>query len=241
MALQEQTLTYHCDELELQATLVYDDQWGQPRPAVLICPDAMGGKTAFETGRAQALAELGYVGIALDVYGAGVRAKDGEGAYALMGPLLEDREQLRKRLAAGLAMAREQHSVDGARIAAMGYCFGGCCVLEMARAGFDVRAVASFHGNLSADSRVPTHTIGAKVLAMHGWSDPLVPEQQVNEFAAEMTASGADWQLIAYGHALHSFTNPQANAPKMGIGYDAKTEQRSWLALQQLLNEAFAG
>ncbi len=239
MALQRETFTYSCEDTELQAHIAYDDTIDKPRPAVLICHDAMGGKSDFEHDRAQAIAELGYVGVAIDVYGDGVWASNGEEAYALMNPLLEDRELLRERLAAGLAMARERDCVDAGKLAAMGYCFGGCCVLEMARAGFDLRAVASFHGNLGADPGLATKPIVASVLAMHGWSDPLVPEQQVIDFTREMTQAGADWQLIAYGHALHSFTNPAANAPKMGIGYDEKTERRSWQALERHLAEAF--
>lgn len=250
MSIIEQEISYQHDSVILSAYLAWDGELSsasaQGLPGVLISHDAMGGGTDFEKGRAQALAALGYVGFTLDVYGADEagnkqHASGSKEAYSLMRPFAEDRLLLRARLAAGLAKLAEQPQVDDARIAVIGYCFGGMCALEMARANLAIKAAASFHGSLSADSNLAADTIAAKILVMHGWSDPIVPEEEVSKFAAEMTESNADWQFIAYGGAMHSFTNPLANMPESGVQYSADIDRRSWQALTNFLSEVFAG
>lgn len=243
MTIETQDLIYEHDGLQLSAHIAWqpgtDENNNLPKPTVLICHDAMGGKSGFERGRAKALAELGYIGIAIDTFGKDLRAANGEQAYALIDPLVSNRLLLRERLMAGLEFACQQPQVDAENIAVIGYCFGGLCALEFARSGAKIKAAASFHGLLTYDGNVPTHSIQAKLLVLHGWSDPIVPAEQVLAFSEEMTALGADWQLVSYGHGLHGFSNPLANDPTNGIGYDEVIDRRSWQALEYFLAETF--
>ena len=239
MTIISKEIVYRHSGVNLQGYMAWDDAFDEPRPAVLISHDAMGGKTAFEHGRAEAIAALGYVGFALDVYGKTSRADDAEQAYALMNPFIADRQLLRDRLFAAQQVLAEQPEVDSAQMAAMGYCFGGLCSLELARSGAAVKGVASFHGLLEA-GEIATVTSAVSVLVLHGWDDPFVPSTQVDAFTQEMTAANIDWQLIAYGHAMHSFTNPGATSPAEGVAYHPLVERRSWMALQQFLAEIFA-
>lgn len=218
--------------------MAWDDQYLQVRPGILVCHDAMGGG-AFEQERAKALAEMGYVGFALDIYGDKQRASSPDEAYQLMTPFISDRARLRSRLNAALSVLAEQPEVDAGNLASIGYCFGGLCSLEIARAGIAVKGVASFHGSLAAAQDMEADTIYAKILVMHGWQDPIVPEEEVLAFTREMTTANADWQLIAYGKAKHSFTNPSANMPDMGAMYNERIERRSWQALKEFLAEIF--
>ena len=151
------------------------------------------------------------------MYGKGVFGADGDidGNAALMGPFAEDRGLLRQRIRAALVAGRNIPQVDPTRVAAMGYCFGGMCVLELARSGADVLGVVSIHGILAA-GEAENEDIKAKVLCLHGHDDPMVPPEQVLAFEAEMTAAGADWQVHVYGSTMHAFTNPAANSPDFG-------------------------
>lgn len=208
------------------------------RPGVLIV-HAWGGRDEFVETQAKRLAELGYTAFALDVYGKGVSGSNPEENSALMQPFLDDRALLRDRLLAGLTALRAQQQCDGERVAATGYCFGGLCVLDLARCGADLRGVVSFHG-LFAPNGLPAQPITTKVLALHGWQDPMAPPESVVALGAEMTEAGADWQLYGYGQALHAFTNPEANAPDMGAIYHEKTAQRSWDAMRYFLEDVLA-
>lgn len=223
----------------LEGHLAWDETVSTPRPAVLVS-HAWGGRDAFSCQRAEDLAALGYVGFALDCYGKGVLGGSVEENQALMTPLLQDRALLRRRLAAALSCVREQPEVDGSRVAAIGYCFGGLCVLDMARAGADLRGVVSFHGLLSPPEGIDNADISSKVLVLHGHDDPMVPPEQVLAFEQEMTAAGADWQLHAYGHTQHSFTNPEANNPDLGAAYQPDAARRSWASMQAFLSEVLA-
>ncbi|MCC5885085.1 MAG: dienelactone hydrolase family protein [Gammaproteobacteria bacterium] len=216
--------------------MAWDDGASGPRPAVLVS-HAWGGRDDFSCQRAEDLAALGYVGFALDVYGKGVHGGTVGENQALMNPLLGDRALLRRRLAAALTCIREQPEVDPGRVAAIGYCFGGLCVLDMARSGADLRGVVSFHGLLSAPEGMANDRISSKVLVLHGHDDPMVPPDQVLAFEQEMTAAGADWQLHAYGHTQHSFTNPEANNPDLGAAYQPDAARRSWVSMQAFLEE----
>lgn len=245
MAIQTQSINYADAGATLYGYLAWDDNATASRPGVLVCHDGLGGGGKFERGRAEALAEMGYVGFALDVYGDKQRATNAEQAYQLMSPFTTDRAMLRQRLRAAITTLVELPTVDNTQLAAMGYCFGGLCALEIARANFStdewqVKGVASFHGSLSAGKGMAADKLNSKVLAMHGWDDPIVPQRELQAFTEEMTNANADWQLIAYGGAMHSFTNPLANAPEQGIQYNAAVEQRSWQALTHFLAELFA-
>jgi dienelactone hydrolase len=191
--------------------------------------------------RADQVAGLGYTAYALDVYGKGVRGNmEGDNSH-LMGPLLADRALLKKRLLAGLEAAKTHEAVDTSRIGAMGYCFGGLCVLDMARAGAPgLKGVASFHGIFMPPSIGPQGKIGAKVLILHGWEDPMATPDSVVGVAKELTDAGADWQIHAYGHALHAFTAVGAHAPERGIKYDPDADRRSWQAMENFFKEVLS-
>ncbi len=210
---------------------------GAPRPVVLVC-HAWGGLSDYEKAKADQVAEqLGLAAFAIDVYGAGKRGSTVAENQALMTPLVEDRAELQKRLNIAVGHAAMLEGVETSKRAAIGFCFGGLCVLDMARAGMDVAGVASFHGLFTPPANLPAPEISAKVVAYHGWNDPMADPQAVLGFASEMSAAGADWQLHAYGHTMHAFTTPGANAPDMGAMYDADADRRSWDSLRQFLGE----
>lgn len=186
------------------------------------------------------MAELGYVGFAADIFGKGVFGKDGDtdGNAALMRPFAEDRQLLRRRMQAALTAARALSQVDDSNIGAIGYCFGGMAVLELARAGADVKGVASVHGLLGKGD-APNHEIRASVLCLHGHDDPMVPPEQVQAFATEMTDAQADWQVHVYGGTKHAFTNPAANNPAAGTLYSQTANIRAEQTLANFFRELF--
>jgi dienelactone hydrolase len=210
-----------------------------PHSAVLIAHN-WSGQSAADNAVADRLAALGYVGIAIDVYGKGVRGDAMGDNSALMGVWMADRAALQARLLAAVAAARLHPAVDAARIAVIGYCFGGLCALDVARSGTpDVRAVVSFHG-VYAPNGLAALPITAKVLVLHGWDDPMTPPDATVGLARELSAAGADWQIHAYGGTMHAFTAPQANNPAGGIQYSADADRRSWQAMTNFLGEVFA-
>lgn len=230
-------LEYHDADALLEAYVARPATEASMRPAVLIC-HAWGGRSAFECEKADQLAALGYVGIALDNYGKGVLGSSNEENAALMTPFVQDRARLRQRLLAGLAAARALPYVDPQRIAVIGFCFGGLCALDLARSGADVKGVVSFHGLFTPPAGVANaERITAKVLALHGHDDPMVPPEAVLQLEQELTAAGVDWQIHAYGGTTHAFTNPQAQAPAQGMQYNATAARRAWLSMQHFLAE----
>jgi dienelactone hydrolase len=239
--MREETIDYTEDGTTFEARVVWDDARG-PRPAVLVA-HAWSGQTEIERGWARALAELGYVGVALDVYGKGVVPSTDAEKRACMAPLVEDRARLARRLLAGIEAARAHRAVESERVAAIGFCFGGLCVLDLARRGADLRGVVSFHGLLHAPADLaegPRPAVRAKVLALHGYDDPMATPEAVVAFGSEMTAAKADWQLHAYGGTMHSFTMPGANAPERGSVYHPVSARRSRGAMVAFLDEVFA-
>lgn len=199
------------------------------------------GLNDYAKHRADQLAELGYIAFAADIYGDGKIAANREEAGKLAGSYKNDRPLLRARVAAGLATLKAQPGVTGDKIAAIGYCFGGTAVLELARSGADIAGVVSFHGGLDTPTSQDAKNIRAKVLALHGADDPYVPADQVAAFENEMRQAGVDWQLIVYGGAVHGFTNPANGTDNSkGAAYNALADARSWVAMQQFFNELFA-
>ncbi len=237
MAVETQTIDYADGELALRGVMAFDPAAG-PRPGVLVA-HAWAGRTEFEDGKAAWLAERGYVGFALDVYGAGVTGSDPEENAGLMQPFLDDRAMLLRRLEAGLAVLRQQEAVDASRTAIMGFCFGGLAALDLARSGADIAGAVSIHGIFAPPPE--TRPIRAKVLALHGWDDPMVPPESVVSFAQEMSGAGADWQIHGYGNTLHAFTNPEANDPEMGVAYSETASRRCFQAIENFLAEIFPG
>ena len=202
-----------------------------PHPAVMIC-HAWGGRDAFAEAEARKLAELGYVGAAIDLYGIGKRGTDKESSQALMMPLVSNPAELRTRLKAAFETVQRIDGVDPTRVGAIGFCFGGLCAILGARMGLPLRGVVSFHGLLKVGEPLETKP-RARILVLHGQDDPMAPPEDVGTFAAEMKRIDADWELHAYPGVLHAFTNPQANDRDFGTVYDADADARSRLAMKR--------
>ena len=236
--IQTRLIEYTHNGILLEGMLAYDNSSKGPRPGVLVS-HAWGGRGEFECNKARALAELGYAGFALDLYGKGVLGSSPEENTKLMTPFLEDRSLLQSRLTLALETLQEQDEVDSKQCAAIGFCFGGLCVLDLARVGTDIRGVISFHGLFAPPGNTDGKQIKAKVLALHGNDDPMVPVDAVTALENELTAAGADWQIHVYGNTKHAFTNPEANAPDMGLMYNPDADRRSWRTMKNYLEEIF--
>lgn len=238
--MQTEYLDYQAGDVTCEGYVAYPDDSGAKRPAVLVC-HTWRGQSEAERERAEALARLGYVGFAVDLYGKGVRGDSPETNEKLMRPFVHDRAMLRRRLLAALETVRRLPRADGARLGAIGYCFGGLCALDIARSGAEgVRGVVSFHGVLRPPELGAQAPITAKVLILHGWDDPLAPPEHAVAIASELSAAGADWQLHAYGGTAHAFTNPEANLPQAGLVYNAAAARRAWRSAEDFLAEALA-
>jgi dienelactone hydrolase len=197
-------------------------------PAVLIIHDWM-GVAKYSMGRADQLAKLGYVAMAADIYGKGVRPDGPAAAAKLAGTYKGDRALYRKRLLAALDQLKQHPNVDATKVTAIGYCFGGTGVLELARAGADVKGVVSFHGGLDSTNPEDGKNIKTRILILHGADDPYVPADGIAAMTKEFNTAGVDWQMISYSGAVHSFSNPYAGTDKSkGNAYDEKTDKRSW-------------
>lgn len=237
--VKTQAVTYSQGETTLEGFLAWDDAITAKRPGILVIHQWM-GLTDNERMRAEMLAKLGYVALAVDVYGKGVRPASAQEAGALAGKYKGDRGLLRARVVAGLEELRRNPLVDPRRIAAIGYCFGGTAAIELARSGADVAGVVSFHGGLDSPTPADGARIKAKVLALHGADDPFVPADQVAAFEKEMRDGGVDWQLVAYGGAVHAFTQKEAgNDNSKGAAYNERADHRSWEAMRAFFSELF--
>lgn len=237
--LRETAVEYKQGETVLEGWQVIDTSAKGPRPAVLIVHQWK-GLGAYEKRRARMLAELGYTVLAVDIYGKGIRPETAAAAGALAGKYKGDRALLRARVAAGLELLKQDKTVDPKRIAAIGYCFGGTTVLELARSGADVAGVVSFHGGLNTPTPQDAKNIKGRVLALHGADDPFVKPDEVQAFADEMREAKVDWQLVAYGGAVHSFTDSGAGSDNSkGAAYNEKADQRSWAAMKSFFAEIF--
>jgi len=236
MAIQTKSIEYKHDGTLLEAVMAYDDAAKEPRPGVLVS-HAWAGRSDFEVNKAKKLAELGYVGFALDMYGKGVLGTSPEENSALMTPLVQDRPKLQARLQEALRTMRAQDAVDSDHTAIMGFCFGGLCAMDLARTGADILGAVSFHGLPTPPGN--TKKIKAKMLIAHGWEDPMAKPDSMVELAKELTEAGADWQLHAYGSTAHAFTNQKAQDKDSGMNYNADADRRSWQALRNFLEELF--
>ncbi len=238
-ALRTEVVEYRQGGTVLEGYLAYDDAIAGKRPGVLVVHEWM-GLNAYAKRRAEQLAGLGYVAFAADIYGKGVRAGDAKEAGALAGKYRGDRPLLRARAAAGLDVLRKNPMVDPGRVAAVGYCFGGTTVLELARSGADLSGVVSFHGGLDTPTPGDARNIKGKVLALQGADDPFAPAAQVAAFEDEMRKGGADWQLVLYGGAVHGFSNPDGGSDNSkGYAYNEKADRRSWDAMKAFFAEIF--
>ena len=205
---------------------------------MLVC-HAWGGRDAFAEDKARALASLGYVGVAIDLYGVGRRGHDRAGRGALMGELVGAPATLRRRLQAAFEQTTSLTGVDHERIGCIGFCFGGLCALLCARMGLPMRGVVSFHGLLKIGEPLDAD-VTARMLVLHGQDDPMVATEDVAAFAAEMHRIGSVWQLCAHPGVVHAFTNPVANDPDFGTVYDESADRRSWEQMRRFLADVFA-
>ncbi len=222
----------------LEGLVVYDDAKTGPRPGVLVVHQWR-GHGDYERKRAEMLAQLGYVAFCADIYGKGVRPQTVEEAGKLAGKYKGDRALLRSRVQAALSQLKGLPQCDPARTAALGYCFGGTTVLELARSGAETLGVISFHGGLGTPTPADAKQSKARILALHGADDPFVPAAEVAGFEQEMRDAGVDWQLVSYGGAVHSFTDWNATGAMKGAQYNEKADRRSWEAMRDFLVEIF--
>ena len=231
---------YKHKDAVLEGYLAYDDAKKGIRPGVLVIHEWTGVGPHVQKV-AQKLARLGYVAFAADIYGKGIRPQPPQAAE-ISNIYKSDRALMRERVMAGLEELKKQKGVDGRKLAAIGYCFGGTTALELARMGADVSAFVSFHGTLTSPAPEDAKNIKGKVLVLHGADDPYVPEDEVKGFENEMRAGKVDWQLVKYSGAVHSFTNVEAGSDNSkGQAYNKSADQRSWEAMKAFFRETIGG
>lgn len=236
----QRKIEYNDGDILLEGYYAVDESKPGKKPAILVAHD-WGGRNDFACKKAEKLAELGYVGFALDMFGKNILGNTKEEKMALIKPLMEDREALAKRIISAFDTVKKLDFVDNKQIGAIGFCFGGLCVLDLARQDVEgLCAVVSFHGLLMAPEDRPHKPISAKILALHGFDDPMVPVEQVIAFQNEMTAARADWQFHVYGGTMHAFTNPLAHDPGFGTVYNSLADSRSWIEMKDFFAETFA-
>lgn len=242
MAMAEihtKTVSYSQGGTNCQGILAYDDAAQGNQPGILVVPEWW-GMTKYPKERAKQLARLGYIAFVADIYGDGKSTEDPKVAGALSTPFTKNREKMRERVIAALDELRKQPHVDQNKIAAIGYCFGGTCVLELARSGADIAGVVSFHGGLSNPNPSDAKNIKCRMLVQTGANDPHCSPKVVEAFEDEMRQTDVDWYLITYGNAVHAFTNPMADSHHIpGIAYNKKADERSFQAMLDFFNEMF--
>ncbi len=238
-ALKTETVEYKQGDTPLEGYLAYDDAIKGKRPGIVVVHEWK-GLNDYAKRRSEELAQLGYVAFAADIYGKGVRPQDVSEAAAISGKYKSDRSLLRARVNAALDVLKSQPNVDGSKLAAIGYCFGGTAALELARSGADIKGVVSFHGGLSSPTPQDAKNIKARILALHGAADPFVKSDEVAAFEKEMKGAGVSYRLIKYPGAMHGFTNPDnkgTNPP--GALYNEAADKASWQEMQKFFKEIF--
>jgi len=235
-AVTTQPVEYKHGDTILEGWLAYDDSLSGKAPGVLVAHEWW-GLNDYAKKRAEELAGMGYVAFALDMYGKGVVTADPKEAAKLSGQV-KGTPLMRERALAGLQVLAESERVDPSRIGAIGFCFGGTTVLELAYAGGKVAGVVSFHGGLTLPGPEDLSRIRSSILVLHGAEDPHVPADEAAAFREAMSKAGVDWQMIYYGGAVHSFTNPDAGSTGLkGVAYDAKAAERSWTHMRVFFDE----
>ena len=233
-----QTVEYKQGDTTLEGFLAYDGSISGKRPGVLVVHQWL-GLTDYEKHRAQMLAQLGYVAFCADIYGKDSRPKDVSEAGALAGKYKTDRQLLRARVNAALDVLEKNELVDPNRVAAIGYCFGGTTVLELARSGANLSGVISFHGGLDSPTPADGKNIKCKVLVLAGADDPFQKPDDLTAFESEMRDNKVDWQIVFYGGAVHAFTQPDPGFVNAGAKYNEKADKRSWQAMKDFFAEIF--
>jgi dienelactone hydrolase len=234
---KDRAIAHNFEGEELESVFV-GRRDGQARPTVILIPTVM-GVSDLEIGFGRQLVELGYNSLVADLFGRKFRGAPRDTMFGEMNRLRGDRAALRRRLLHVLELVRGLDEVSDGQIVAAGYCFGGQCALDLARTGEDFAAAVSFHG-LFDPPGLPPQKIKAKVAAFHGWDDPMVPPDKVVALGQELTEAGCDWQIHAYGHVGHGFTNPHAADLQIdGVANNALAAERSWTSFINLLEELF--
>ncbi len=236
--LKTQMVEYKQGDVTLEGYLSYDTKFTGQRPGVLVVHEWK-GLNDYAKMRADMLAKLGYVAFAADIYGKDVRPQSVEEAGKVSGSYKGNRPLLRERVIAGLDQLKAQPNVDQTKLAAIGYCFGGTTVLELARAGADVKGIVSFHGGLSSPTPEDANNIKGSVLALHGADDPFVPPSEVADFEKEMKDANVNYQLVKYPDAVHGFTNPDNTGDMKGAKYNKSADLKSWNRMQVFFKEIF--
>ncbi len=238
--IKTQIVEYKDGDTALEGYLAYDDALKGKLPTILIVHE-WNGLGSYVQRRAREIAQLGYVGFAIDIYGKGMRPTTREESSKQASIYRNDRPLMRRRALAGLTEAGRFPFVDEKRIAAMGYCFGGGVVLEMARSGAALVGVVSFHGTLDTPHPEETRNVLAKILVLHGADDPATKQEQIVAFENEMRQAKTDWEMVIYGNAVHGFTNPDNGSdPSKGVAYNKEADLRSWQAMKDFFKEIFA-
>ncbi len=232
-----QIISYTHEGTSLEAYVAYPDASG-PFPTILIA-HAWAGRDKFACAKADALAKLGYIGFALDMFGNAKVGSSNEENGKLIHPFMQDRNLLRERMLLSFETALKLPNVDKNKMGAMGFCFGGLCALDLARAGAPLKGTVAFHALLGAPSGVKPQQIQSKILSLHGHDDPMATPKDVLAFQTEMTTAGVDWQMHIYGQTQHAFTNPQAHDTNLGLIYNKLAENRSWIAMKNFWEEVF--
>ncbi len=240
--LQGEEVTYKAGDTVLKGYLVYDNRIADRRPAVLVVHEWW-GHNEYARKRARMLAKLGYTALAVDMYGDGKQADHPEHAGKFAGEVMKNMEAATARFQAGMRLLQEHKTVDPQKIAAIGYCFGGTIVLEMARLGTDLDGVVSFHGSLGTANPANPGQIKAEVLALNGAADPFVTAENIAQFKKEMEEAGVEYKFISYAGAKHGFTNPDADTFgkkfNMPLEYNAAADQQSWVEMQLFFKKIF--
>jgi len=227
---------YEYDGIDFEGVICSSEE--ADAPTVLVF-HGMEGRSDAQVDFCRRLVALGYRAVAVDLFGRDVTLAGPDACAAAMTGFIQDRDMLRDRLIGVVDILSNLPEVQRDAMAAIGFCFGGLCMLDLARHGTHLKAVGSFHGLLTAPPHTPDAPIATRVAVYHGWDDPFAPPSDVVALAAELTERGADWQLHAYGHAMHAFMAPFANAPERGILYDETVSRRAWASLVDLLAETF--
>ncbi|MCF6156636.1 MAG: dienelactone hydrolase family protein [Candidatus Brocadia sp.] len=240
--VQGKDVDYSSRGVVMKGYLSYDVNIKGKRPGVLVVHEWW-GHNEYARRRARMLAELGYAALAVDMYGDGRQAMHPDEAGKFSSELMKNFDIARDRFMAALDFLKQMPNVDPNRIAAIGYCFGGAIVLNMARQGIDMKGVVSFHGSLTAIKPAQPGNVKAKILALHGADDKFITREQIEAFKQEMKTAGADFQFISYPGVIHSFTNPDADtyAKKFNlpVAYNAEADRKSWEELQKFFNMIF--
>ncbi len=234
--LKKTLVPYYDEKIELQAFCAYQSE--SKRPLVILC-HAWAGRDAFIQEKAELIAQLGYIGFALDMYGKNILGKSKEENASLKAPFIADRALLQRRILKGYQIACSLPSADTSKIVALGYGFGGICALDLARSGVSLNGAISVYGHFDAPDHVKTHPIKAKILILHGFNDPIATIEQLKILGKELDESNVDWQANLYGNTKHAFVNPQANDAKNGLLYNPIAANHSWNDIEAFLQQLF--